>query len=307
MYDKTMNTKNILSAFLGNTENKDKKYTGIIIAGATATGKSSLAESVADKLGKMSQNSMIINSDSIQFYQALQKLTAQPENLQNHYLYNFLHPAIDYNATKWLKDLKIILDSNPESVPVIVGGTGLYISALLNGLVNLPARRENNPWRDRSFEECKVALEKIDSSALLILKDKRRMERFLDIYDQTGLTYTQLQAQEKIRTVEGNWLKIYVQRENNQDLIMKRLVENFDDYVEEVQIQQKLVDGTKMETAIGYREIKAMLENKTKIPSKPTENILRQQTIEKIFNKTCQYAKRQRTWFKKYYHADITV
>lgn len=306
MYHKDMNAKSIAESFLKN-KNTDNQYTGIIIAGATATGKSSLAESVADELSKISHNAMIINADSIQFYQALQKLTAQPENLQNpenqnphnqnYYLYNFLHPAIDYNATKWLKDLKIVLDSNPENVPIIVGGTGLYISALLNGLVNLPARSENNPWSTRSFDECKTALEKIDQSALLILKDKRRMERFLDIYDQTGLTYTQLQAQEKIRTIEGNWLKIYVQRENNQDLIMKRLTENFDDYVKEVQIQQKFIDGTKMETAIGYREIKNLLTHKS----------TRQETIEKIFNKTCQYAKRQRTWFKKYYHADIAV
>ena len=107
----------------------------ILIAGQTASGKSRLAIHIAEK-----QGGTIINADAIQVYDNWRILTARPsiadETQINHKLYGHINGAVEYSVGNWIKEIKEVISSN--SRPIIVGGTGLYFSALTNGLVDIP-------------------------------------------------------------------------------------------------------------------------------------------------------------------------
>ena len=107
----------------------------ILIAGQTASGKSQLALQIAEK-----KDNVVVNADAIQVYENWRILTARPsisdETVTTHLLYGHLASQIEYSVGRWLQDVQKILDIYPN--PIIVGGTGLYFSALTNGLVNIP-------------------------------------------------------------------------------------------------------------------------------------------------------------------------
>ena len=101
----------------------------------TASGKSQIAIDIAEK-----QGGIIINADAIQVYKNWRILTARPsdtdESKIKHKLYGHVDGATEYSVGSWIKEIKEILLSH--SRPIIVGGTGLYFSALTNGLVDIP-------------------------------------------------------------------------------------------------------------------------------------------------------------------------
>ena len=109
--------------------------TPVLIAGQTASGKSQLALQIAEKSGRV-----IVNADAIQVYKNWCILTARPsiadEALATHMLYGNIAAQTEYSVGHWLKDIQKILAIYPN--PIIVGGTGLYFSALTNGLIDIP-------------------------------------------------------------------------------------------------------------------------------------------------------------------------
>lgn len=111
----------------------------LLIVGPTASGKSHLALAIAQ-----AQNGFLINADSLQVYQALPILTAQPTSADQqkvpHALYGNRPAEEPYSAALWVKDAAIIIKYALREgyTPIVVGGTGLYIEALLKGLVALP-------------------------------------------------------------------------------------------------------------------------------------------------------------------------
>ena len=127
----------------------------VLIAGQTASGKSHLALEIAEKYG-----GIIINADAIQIYKNWKILTARPSSIDEakikHKLYGHIEGASEYSVGTWIKEIKEILSSN--SRPIIVGGTGLYFSALTNGLVDIPEisdsiRQEaNNRIKENGFK-----------------------------------------------------------------------------------------------------------------------------------------------------------
>ena len=129
--------------------------TPVLIAGQTASGKSQLALEIAKKHG-----GIIINADAIQVYKNWKILTARPSSKDEakikHKLYGHVGGASEYSVGTWIKEIKEILSSN--SRPIIVGGTGLYFSALTNGLVDIPEISEsirqeaNNRIKKNGFE-----------------------------------------------------------------------------------------------------------------------------------------------------------
>ena len=112
----------------------------ILIAGQTASGKSHLAIQIAKE-----QGGTIINADAIQVYGNWRILTARPsladEAQIRHKLYGHVNEATEYSVGTWIKEIKEALLIN--SRPIIVGGTGLYFSALTNGLVDIPQISKN--------------------------------------------------------------------------------------------------------------------------------------------------------------------
>ncbi|MDC1047552.1 tRNA (adenosine(37)-N6)-dimethylallyltransferase MiaA, partial [Alphaproteobacteria bacterium] len=115
-----------------------------VIAGPTAIGKSDLSISLANKV-----NGVVINSDSMQVYKNLEVLTARPSlsEMKNadHYLYGFLDGNERYNVERWCHDATEIIKKTSANnlTPILVGGTGLYINTLINGLIDLPSIPES--------------------------------------------------------------------------------------------------------------------------------------------------------------------
>ena len=110
------------------------------VLGPTASGKSKFALSLANKL-----NGEIINADSMQIYNELSILTARPtindQKKINHHLYGFVKGDVRFNVQKWCEEAskKINYLINKNITPILVGGTGLYIESLINGIVSIPS------------------------------------------------------------------------------------------------------------------------------------------------------------------------
>ena len=172
----------------------------LFICGPTGIGKSSLALRLAKKI-----NGVIINSDSMQIYSNLEILTARPSKedcqIVKHELYGYVDGSKRYNVAKWCNDiLKIININKKNKTPsIIVGGTGMYVNSLLNGLIDLP------PILERFKDESKHLLESdgldsfvklikdIDSEALsnISQNDSFRLRRIWEVYKSTGVTFTE--------------------------------------------------------------------------------------------------------------------
>ena len=120
-------------------KNKENKFKIIIIAGPTASGKSSLALDLAKKY-----NGIVINADSQQMYKELPILSSQPNkrdyNEVSHKLFNFLDFYKNFSVNEWFKLVKKEIEKaqRKKTLPIIVGRTGMYLNTLLNGLKVFP-------------------------------------------------------------------------------------------------------------------------------------------------------------------------
>ena len=162
--------------------------TPVLIAGQTASGKSQLALEIGEKHG-----GIIINADAIQVYKNWRILTARPSSVDEakikHKLYGHIDGATDYSVGTWIQEIKEILAAN--SRPIIVGGTGLYFSALTNGLVDIPEisdsiRQEaNNRIEKNGFESL---VEEIDqeTSQKIDINNPVRVQRAWEVLRSTG-------------------------------------------------------------------------------------------------------------------------
>ena len=141
----------------------------IIIAGPTCVGKSAIAVALAKQI-----NGVILNADSVQVYKNLKILSARPseEELQGipHFLYGYVDGSNNFSVADWLFDLKTTLKKVQllKKVPIIVGGSGLYINAVLNGLSKIPNVSEKNK-KIKLFIQVNVGME--DQKSGIPLKD----------------------------------------------------------------------------------------------------------------------------------------
>lgn len=167
----------------------------VVISGPTASGKSSLAFELAKKI-----NGCVINADSMQIYKGLPILSAQPtqeeQELVEHKLYSVLEPKDNNSVYVWLKLVEENVNKTLKNnkIPIIVGGTGMYISRLINGIKDLPTipqelRNETIKLFDKiGYDEFYSMVEKIDNKALQKLNknDKQRLMRIYEIYQISG-------------------------------------------------------------------------------------------------------------------------
>jgi tRNA dimethylallyltransferase len=167
----------------------------ILIAGPTASGKSGLALALAERLG-----GTVINADSMQVYRELRLLTARPsardEARAPHALYGFVSGGEAYSAARYAVDAaRAIAAAHADGrVPIVVGGTGLYFTALLLGLSPIPAidPEVRAYWRARAGEgpaaELHALLAARDpvTAARLMATDRQRIVRALEVLESTG-------------------------------------------------------------------------------------------------------------------------
>ena len=175
----------------------------ILIAGPTASGKSALALQLAGE-----RNGIIVNADSMQVYRELAVITARPalaeEALAAHALYGHVPASEAYSVARWIDDVRLVLGDAraAHQTPIIVGGTGLYFKALMEGLSPVPGipPEIRERWRAEAKAQGAVHLHAILSArdpsmgARLAPNDAQRVTRALEVLDATGRSLSHWQA-----------------------------------------------------------------------------------------------------------------
>jgi len=271
----------------------------ILLSGPTATGKSSLASKLAEKI-----DGEIINADSIQLYRDLFILTARP-NIEKekikHHCYGILEGDINWSVGNWIDAINEILKEviNRKKVPIVVGGTGFYFKAITDGLSPIPdidksiRLKIENELEKNGLEELQKRLAIVDpkASEKINPNDKQRIIRALEVYEGTNKRISEfwLMKREKIINYESINFKIDADRKwiyKNCDLRVDYMFEN--GVIEEVRhlLNKNYSKTSPIMKAIGVDEITLFLNN----------DITIDRASELIKFKTHQYAKRQITW-----------
>lgn len=255
-----------------------------VIVGTTASGKSNLAVQVAKSI-----RGEIVNADSIQVYKDIPLLTARPSTDEEqgipHHLYGYLDEHATCSAADWLEEAVSTL--NTIDHPIVVGGTGLYIKALTEGLNDIPpiepAVREM--VRAMPIEEVQAKVSECSAT------DPQRLRRALEVQLSTGKTLKYFQTQPPIKKIEADFEILWINRPREEirarckDRFLQMLKQGAIEQVQELLSRSPTGGITK---AIGFKEISAYLNHE----------ISYEKMIDLAVIATCQYAKRQQTWFK---------
>ena len=276
----------------------------IVICGPTASGKTSLSIELAKQI-----NGEIISCDSMQIYKDMTIGTAKPtiEEMQGikHYLIDCISPDTRYSVADYKKDaidaIKEVLSKG--KVPIVVGGTGLYVESLIYGIeyneieVGDAYRKElEEIERTQGLNKLYEMAEKIDRQAMekISQNDRKRICRVLEIYHSTGKTKTELEIESRKNGPEFDYLLfgITMDREKLYERINKRVdIMINDGLVQEVEnLLKKYHNFPTAMQGLGYKEVVEYLNG----------DISKEEMIEKIKMETRRYAKRQLTWFRKY-------
>lgn len=276
----------------------------IVIAGPTASGKTSMSIELAKHV-----NGEIISADSMQVYKYMDIGTAKPtiEEMQGirHYLIDELLPSEEFNVVKFKdmaeKYIEEILSKGKR--PIVVGGTGLYISSLINN-INFSVTESNWELREQlslEAEEKGAAyvhhkLELVDpvSAVNIHPNNIKRVIRALEVYYQTQkpISYHNEKSRETPPKYNYILLGLTMEREKLYDKINKRVDVMLDNgLVNEVRklVELGYADSITSMQGIGYKEILSYLR----------EEITLEEAIEIIKRESRRYAKRQITWFKR--------
>lgn len=275
----------------------------IVICGPTASGKTALSIQLAKQI-----NGEIISADSMQIYDEMDIGTAKPtiEEMEGvkHYLIGNVSPTIRYSVANYKKDATAAIEEilSKGKTPIIVGGTGLYVDSLVQGIeyddleIDLNYRQElEKIAEEQGLEKLYEKANQIDPEAMKKISnnDKKRIFRVLEIYNATGKTKTEqeIESRKKENPYEYIVFAIDMEREKLYDRINRRV---------DIMLENGLVEEVKNLTAkynelptaiqgLGYKEVVQYLENE----------LTYEEMVEKIKQETRHYAKRQLTWFRR--------
>lgn len=268
-----------------------------VIVGPTGVGKTAVAAALAEQ-----RRITVISADARQLYRGLDIGTAKPspETVARvpHYGLNLLEPGERYSAGRFAKDAaEWVAQSRAEGrTPVVVGGTGLYIRALADGLFNEPVLDPDRRERLRAWSGAMEAGELVRWAGRLDARfpggGRQRAARAIEVALLTGRALSWWQREARVSGVLRPW---YIHLTMPRDVLHRRLAVRVDQMlaaglVDEV--RRALDRGIPADApgldGIGYREVVAMLEGSLPEP------LLR----DAILASTRQYAKRQDTWFR---------
>lgn len=272
----------------------------ILIAGPTASGKSALALEYA-----RTRNGVIINADSMQVYTDLRILSARPsmeeEAAAPHSMYGHVDGAEVYSVARWLEDVKRALGDarHAGQTPIIVGGTGLYFKALLEGLSPVPDIPDaiRGKWRDfgeRGGPALHAELSRLDPdmAAQLRPSDRQRLIRALEVLEATGrslLDWQKLPGTPLVDVTRCERRVVLPDRDVLYDRCNRRfeLMLELDALAEvEALVGRGLPESLPVMGALGVRPLAAMLR----------DELSREDAIAQSQQDTRRYAKRQMTW-----------
>lgn len=276
----------------------ESKYL-IIILGPTASGKTSLAIEMAEKL-----NTEIINADSRQVYHEMIIGTAMPDKYQlsrvKHHLIGHKSVSENYNASMFECEVLELLESlytKKQSV-IMTGGSGLYIDAVCRGIDQLPSvdpvirQQLKDFYRLNGLEAIRRMLRDVDPEyyAKADVNNPKRILKALEIYEMTGRPYSSfLSGRNKQRSF--NILKIGLNMDRNilYDRINKRVDAMMAGGLEEEVRSLYTYKGCNALNTVGYKELFEYLDG----------NISFEEATDLIKRHTRQYARRQLTWFRR--------
>lgn len=267
----------------------------VVVAGPTGTGKSTLALELARRFG-----CYIINADSRQLYKELNTGTAKPRperilssrcwqiNEIPHYLYGHISVEQNYNLSDYIKEVKEVV-AKTEGVPILVGGTGLYIDSIVYGFKLTDTSRSQNLYENKSIEQLRALADK--DLALLNESDaynRRRLVRLL----QSGPSY-----RKSLKSMKNPIFKcLYLVLEKDGDSLNQQLQNRIEEMFvqglleENIDLRKKYstVDNKALQT-IGYKEFDLYFNGEKSL----------EEVKELIYIHTRQYARKQKTWFKR--------
>jgi len=287
------------------SQSTELKAPGVIaIVGPTASGKSTLGIEVALRL-----NGEVINCDSVQVYQGIQIATAKVPLAERrgvpHHLIDFVSPNINYTAGDWAREAATVIDDIHQRgrVPILVGGTGLYLRAFRNPFFASPQTDETlrlrlNELRERrGAEHLHAVLSRLDPQSALELypRDWPRVQRAIEVRLQTGELMSGKKAKRPEPHESARLLRLLVLNPDRAALyqrINERTEKHFDDGLVQ-EVKALLAEGVPAASnalgAHGYRRVVEYLEGKRDLES----------AIEQTKLDVRHYAKRQLTWFRR--------
>ncbi|MDR1689491.1 MAG: tRNA (adenosine(37)-N6)-dimethylallyltransferase MiaA [Clostridiales bacterium] len=275
----------------------------VIIGGATATGKSDLAVRLAQKI-----NGEIISADSMQIYKYMDIGTAKPTQAEQmgikHYLIDELLPNEEYSVAVFKNMAKTALDEiyAKDKIPVVVGGTGFYINALLND-TDFTETQINTNYRHFLYDialkygsdKLHIKLREIDPQAADEIHENniKRVIRALEYYYLTGEKISSHNKEQLAK--QSPYLYKFFTLTLPRDVLYERINQRVDTMMEkglEAEVRNLLNMGyyktlTSMQ-GLGYKEIVEYIEGKISLDG----------AVSNLKQKTRNFAKRQITWFK---------
>lgn len=275
----------------------------IAVVGATASGKTSLAIKIAQEY-----NGEIISADSMQIYKGMDIATAKATEEEKcgipHYLMDFLSPTELFSVSEYVEMAKNTMNDilSRGKVPIVCGGTGLYIRSLVENIRFSPEQADENlrnhlneRYEKEGGEVLLQELAEFDPEIAKTLhpSNNKRIIRAIEIYQTTGITMSEHIRNSKNIPSPYEWTLIgitFADRQKLYDRINLRV---------DIMLEQGLLDETRefyrenkgktATGAIGYKELKPYLDGEMSL----------EQAVENLKQVTRNYAKRQLTWFKK--------
>ena len=276
----------------------------IILTGPTAVGKSALSIALAKAV-----NGEIISADSMQVYKYMDIGTAKimPEEMDGvpHHLIDVLSPKEDFNIVLFQKMAKEAMEEiyAKNKIPILVGGTGFYIQAVLYD-IDFTQAEEDNSYREELWEVAKTQgeealhqmLQACDPEAAQEIhkNNVKRVIRALEFYKSTGKKISQHNAEE--RQKESPYEFLYLVLHQDRAVLYERIEKRIDQMVEQGLVEEVKAlkemgchrDMVSMK-GLGYKEILAYLEGECTLS----------EAVEILKRDTRRFAKRQLTWFRR--------
>ncbi|MBQ7751776.1 MAG: tRNA (adenosine(37)-N6)-dimethylallyltransferase MiaA [Clostridia bacterium] len=274
----------------------------VIVAGATASGKTALSVELAKRL-----SGEIVSCDSMQIYKGMDIGTAKPTQAEMqgipHHMLDFLEPSENFSVADFCNMAREIISDihNRGKLPILTGGTGLYIDSLVNN-IEFAEETEKSDVRDELFELAEnlgkdavyeMLLELDPEYAKIVHPNNlKRVIRAIEFYKTTGMTVTEHNKMPKTPIYNSVYFCIDWDREVLYDRINERVdemlkmgLENEAKTLYEKYGRQKLTALS----GIGYKEFFDYFDGKKELS----------EVVEEIKQGTRRYAKRQLTWFRR--------
>jgi tRNA dimethylallyltransferase len=274
----------------------------LVIAGPTASGKTDIGIELARAF-----DGEVISADSRQIYRYMDIGTAKPTPQERdavpHHLIDIVNPDESYSAAQFAVDAaRVILEIQSRNrIPILVGGSGFYLEALIDGFSPIPDVPEG--IRNRLMEEARtnlpalyLRLSEVDPvlADRLHPNDRQRIVRGLEVHEATGEKLTDLQTLPRERA--GEWPTTWFALDIEREALYKTINNRVDQMIAEglvVEVEQMIAKGFGIELAavntFGYQEVHQYLAGE----------ISQEEAVEQIKIGTRHYAKRQLTWFRR--------